>query len=281
MAPHEPPVRAGRPKSDQKAEALLGAAGERFPASGFQGTSMDEVAQRAGVSKQTVYSHFASKEALFQACIRAKVAGYGFDETTEVDETDLRAALSTLTRRFVDLLFDPEVIAMHRLVMGESASQPRIAELFFDSGPRRTQDTVTAFLQAQAAKGRLQIDQGRLHYAAMQWLNTAVGMYQLQLWLGLRASVAQDELETHLRRVVDDFCACITPARDRRGPAGREGSATGRSQTLRSRHLRGLADGFGTAPDASLIPGAVRRLVQSTHPAGAAARTAGRCLRVR
>lgn len=94
---------------------------------------------------------------------------------------------------------------MRRLVMGESASQPRIAELFFDSWPRRTQDTVCALLQAQVAKGRLQTDQGRLRCAAMQLLNTAVGMYQLQLWLGLRASVAHDELETHLRRVVDDF----------------------------------------------------------------------------
>ncbi|MGB5495896.1 MAG: TetR/AcrR family transcriptional regulator C-terminal domain-containing protein, partial [Sedimenticolaceae bacterium] len=47
-------------------------------------------------------------------------------------------ALLTLTRRCIDPLFDPEVIAMHRLVMGESASHPRIAELFFDSGPRRS-----------------------------------------------------------------------------------------------------------------------------------------------
>ena len=34
---------------------------------------MDAVAQRAGVSKQTVYSHYANKEELFKACIRAKV----------------------------------------------------------------------------------------------------------------------------------------------------------------------------------------------------------------
>ena len=88
---------------------------------------MDQVAQRAGVSKQTVYSHVASKEALFTACIRAKVAACGFDETTGVDDTDLRAALSALTRRFVDLLFDPEVIAMHRLERGESASQTQRA----------------------------------------------------------------------------------------------------------------------------------------------------------
>ncbi|MGB5496728.1 MAG: TetR/AcrR family transcriptional regulator, partial [Sedimenticolaceae bacterium] len=189
----------------QKAEAILSAAGERFLALGFQGTSMDEVAQRAGVSEQTVYSHFASKQALFKACIRAKAAGYGFDEKTEVDDSDLRVALLTLTRRCIDPLFDPEVIAMHRLVMGESASQPRIAELFFDTGPRRTEAAVCAFLQAQVAKGRLQIDQGHLRYAAMQLLNTAVGMYQLPLWLGLRGSVGKDQLETHLQRVVDDF----------------------------------------------------------------------------
>ena len=45
MAEHERPAKAGRPKSEQKAEAILSAAGERFLASGFQGTSMDEVAE--------------------------------------------------------------------------------------------------------------------------------------------------------------------------------------------------------------------------------------------
>jgi TetR/AcrR family transcriptional repressor of mexJK operon len=205
MAEVTPPVRTGRPKSEQKAEAILCAAAALFLAQGFQGTSMDAVAQRAGVSKQTVYSHFANKEELFKACIRAKVAGYGFDETATVADADLRSALLTLTRRFVDLLFDPEVIAMHRVVMGEAASQPRIAALFFESGPQRTKAAVCAFLKRQVDKGRLQIADDRLLYAAVQLLNTAVGMYQLQLWLGLRESVADAELNPHLERVVDDF----------------------------------------------------------------------------
>lgn len=163
------------------------------------------IAQHAGVSKQTVYSHFENKEELFKACIRAKVAGYGFDETATVYDLDLRSALLTITRRFVDLLFDPEVVAMHRVVMGEAASQPRIAALFFDSGPKRTKATVCVFLQKQVAAGRLAIADDRLLYAAVQLLNMAVGMYQLQLLLCLRDSVDEAELELHLERAVDDF----------------------------------------------------------------------------
>lgn len=200
-----PAARAGRPKSEQKGAAILGAAAELFLAQGFQSTSMDAVAQRAGVSKQTVYSHFANKEELFTACIRDKVAGYGFDETRAVDAPDLRAALLQITGRFVDLLFDPDVVAMHRVVMGEAASHPRIAALFFDSGPRQTKAAVCAFLERQVRQGRLRIPEDRLMYAAFQLLNGAVGMYQLALWLGLIDTVDEAEMEANLERVVDDF----------------------------------------------------------------------------
>ena len=44
-----------------------------------------------------------------------------------------------------------------------------------------------------------------MFYASVQLLSTSVGMYQLELWLGLRESVEEDELNRHLERVVDDF----------------------------------------------------------------------------
>jgi hypothetical protein len=89
--------------------------------------------------------------------------------------------------------------------MAEAASQPRIAALFFESGPMRTKQAVCAYLQQQVTAGRLRIEDEWLLYAAMQLLNTAVGMFQLQLWLGLRETVEAQELEPHLKRVVDDF----------------------------------------------------------------------------
>lgn len=207
-------ARPGRPKSEHKGQAVLYAAGELFLSNGYQRTSMDAVAQRAGVSKQTVYSHFANKEELFTACIRGKVEGYGFGETSPDAAADLREALLAIARQFVDLMFDPDVIAMHRLVLAEAAKQPRIAQLFFDSGPQRTRAAVCAFLQRQVDAGRLRIPPERLPYAAVQLLSAAFGLYQMPLWLGLSTAAGADEIDAHLARVVDDFLALYQPKDD-------------------------------------------------------------------
>jgi TetR/AcrR family transcriptional repressor of mexJK operon len=183
----------------------LCAAAALFLEKGFQGASMDAVAKRAGVSKQTVYSHFDNKETLFQTCIENKVASYGFDDASLPDDADVRAALLALTHSFIDLLFDPEVIAMHRVVMAEAITHPRIAELFFASGPVKTKAVVETFLTRQVEQGRLSIPPSRVFYAGVQLFNMALGMYQMQMLMGLRTGVPQDELDQHLDQVVEDF----------------------------------------------------------------------------
>ncbi len=50
-----------------KHHAITQAASDMFLAEGFDRVTLDQIAQRAGVSKQTIYSHFADKEALFKA----------------------------------------------------------------------------------------------------------------------------------------------------------------------------------------------------------------------
>src|SRR6478609_2703972 len=59
----------GRPKDIAKRAAILEAAMALFPARGYEGTSVEAIAQAANVSKLTVYSHFADKEALFGAAV--------------------------------------------------------------------------------------------------------------------------------------------------------------------------------------------------------------------
>ncbi|MEJ2407429.1 MAG: TetR/AcrR family transcriptional regulator C-terminal domain-containing protein [Candidatus Thiodiazotropha sp.] len=157
------------------------------------------------MSKQTVYSHFPNKEALFVACIGAKVARYGFDEAAGVDDSDLREALLTVVHRFTDLLFDPEVVAVYRVVLSESTGQPHIGSLFFDNGPKRTKSAICEFLRQQVAKGRLRVSEERLLYATGQLLNMSVGIFQWSLLFGLQDSIDDSELAAHLERVVDDF----------------------------------------------------------------------------
>ncbi len=195
--------RVGRPKSEEKRQSILEAASHLFMERGLQGASMDAVAREAGVSKQTVYSHFQNKEALYSACIKAKVASHGFDEAGFAEAGEPREALFVLLKRFMALIFDPEVVAMHRIVTAEAASHPRIAALFYESGPGATYAAVETFLQRLVDRGALRAHDTR--YAANQLLNMAFGHFLFQLQFGLIQQVPEAELDAHLRRVVADF----------------------------------------------------------------------------
>jgi AcrR family transcriptional regulator len=68
-APKKTSGREKSPRSALKRQAILNAATEIFLKGGYLGTSMEEIATLSEVSKQTVYKHFASKEALFIAVV--------------------------------------------------------------------------------------------------------------------------------------------------------------------------------------------------------------------
>ena len=60
--------------TDRKNSEILAAAVSEFQKRGFDGTSMDRIAEAAGASKRTVYNHFKSKDELFTAII-AEIRG--------------------------------------------------------------------------------------------------------------------------------------------------------------------------------------------------------------
>src|SRR3954451_513775 len=64
--------RRGRPANEALAQTILAAACELFVELGFQATTLDKVAQRAKISKLSIYRHFKNKEALFSAAIAAR-----------------------------------------------------------------------------------------------------------------------------------------------------------------------------------------------------------------
>ena len=82
----------GRLQTSDTREKILAAALEVFSTKGFHGTPVDEIAERAGLGKGTVYRHFKSKKGLFSELIRLKVAeleqtvGDAIDPTADVLE---------------------------------------------------------------------------------------------------------------------------------------------------------------------------------------------------
>lgn len=130
-------MKAGRPRpvpeeigrSASKRRAAIDAATEGVPQGCYLGTNMDEIATLSGVSKQTVYKHFASKEALFVEIVGSMTSDAGDrvhnDAPDLPPDDDLAAYLEDYAYLQLSIVLTPQVMrAMRRLVIGEVGRFP-------------------------------------------------------------------------------------------------------------------------------------------------------------
>ncbi len=118
-------------RTNRKQEQILQGAMQVFLQHGFAGTSMDRVAIQAGVSKQTIYSHFQAKEGLFIALIeRVTVRRIQTEMPDEAWEGKPTEVLQKLAESLLTKMDDPEYIAFLRLVIAESGRFPELAQLY-------------------------------------------------------------------------------------------------------------------------------------------------------
>jgi TetR/AcrR family transcriptional repressor of mexJK operon len=139
----------------RKAEQIFAAAEVIFLESGYSAASMDAVAARAGVSKATIYVHFANKRALFEAIIRRRAERvFGRLEFSET-VSDPRQALTDVARLYTGMLQGADSLAMYRVVLAEARQQPDVGEAFYLAGPAYARRRVGEFFTALAARGLL------------------------------------------------------------------------------------------------------------------------------
>jgi TetR/AcrR family transcriptional regulator, mexJK operon transcriptional repressor len=153
-----PRRRAGRLAS---AGVIMEAATTLFLRKGYSGTSMDEIAAAAGVSKQTIYTHFSDKERLFSdlVLLNAKRVDEFVERVSAIfeDSDDLEQALLELARRYIGLVIRPEVLQLRRLVIGEAGQFPELAETYYERVPERVLATLASNLGRLAERRLLRI----------------------------------------------------------------------------------------------------------------------------
>ncbi len=127
-----PTTKTLREGSTLKRAAILTAARELFLADGFDRTSVDAVAARAGVSKRTVYDYFGDKRTLLQSVvdgvgqslittIRRILDDTLADPAEAADAADLEDVLVTFSMRIAtDMLGSAEYATLQRLVRAQS-----------------------------------------------------------------------------------------------------------------------------------------------------------------
>lgn len=114
-----------------KREQILWGAMQIFLHHGYASTSMDRVAAEAGVSKQTIYSHFQDKEGLFTALIeRVTIDRLQSELPAQPFQGEPVVVLRRLAETFLAKMDDPEYLAFIRLVIAESARFPELAQLY-------------------------------------------------------------------------------------------------------------------------------------------------------
>ena len=149
----------GRPKDLEKRAAILQAAKRLFTTQGFDGTSMDAIASAAGVSKLTVYSHFQDKERLFSAAVECVCQEQMPAELFLADlKGPIRKQLLTIARAFFSLITSEEALSVHRTIVANARQSPKLAQLFWEAGPKRTQEAFESFLRDEVTGGKLEID---------------------------------------------------------------------------------------------------------------------------
>ena len=193
-----------------KAEAVLAAAERAFLAQGFGAVSMDAIAREAGVSKATVYAHFANKEELFGAVIAglSERRFHGFSAEA-LDPGDIEASLLTIATLFLDLVLSPEAIALNRTIIGEVTRFPALGEVFWAAGPERTRVQIEAFFRRAVATGSLAIPDPRL--AAEQFVALARGEIHLRSLLRLEAEGDEPGLAAAAGSAVATFLRAFRP----------------------------------------------------------------------
>lgn len=169
------PRRAGRLASKG---AIREAAAALFLEKGYQGTSMDDVAAAAQISKQTIYTHFANKEELFADLVLGNAERVeefvGMMALTVNGAADLEQGIQLLARRYIRLVARPEVLRLRRLVLGEVGRFPELARTYYDRVPGRVLEGLTALFTELAEQGRLHLDDPALAAQHFAWLTLGI-----------------------------------------------------------------------------------------------------------
>jgi TetR/AcrR family transcriptional regulator, mexJK operon transcriptional repressor len=198
------------PRSIRKRREILEAATTLFLRNGYLGTSMDEIAALARVSKQTVYKHFADKESLFSAIVTAAVDAAGDpvleDATALAGSDDLAADLRALARRQLGLVMQPRLMQLRRLVIGEANRFPDLGRAFYERGAGRSTAALGAAFERLAARGLLNAHDPEFAAAHFNWLVMAAPVNRAML-LGDDAIPTATELDRYAEGGVRAFLA--------------------------------------------------------------------------
>lgn len=197
----------GRPGGSSGAE-LLAIARQVFLTSGYDAATMDAVAARARISKQTLYRQHPSKQALYVAVVREWV-DRGHDAMRPhtrllAEAEDVGAGLLRLAQVLHAGVLSAPVLQMRNLIAAEAERFPEVAADYVTRSWDRNQALLADALEQLATRGLLQLGPADVAAEQFTWLVLAAPLNRLTLQAGT-AHVTAGELEVTAAEAVSTF----------------------------------------------------------------------------
>jgi AcrR family transcriptional regulator len=152
----------GRPQvrpDDETRQMIFDAARHQFAESGYAATSMEAVARQAGVSTKTLYRLIPAKAALFENMVSDRMDRFiSTVNLRSCEDANIETALQAALLTCAELILDPEVVALYRMMLAEGDTFPAIPETFYRKAMQRTVAALAEWLRARQKRGLITLD---------------------------------------------------------------------------------------------------------------------------
>lgn len=186
----------------KKRDDILAIATDIFLKEGYGRARMDQVHTRLGGSKRTLYNHFPSKEALFEAIVSTVSDRVLAALRPSLGDDDLRKALIRMGTDYLSVLLSPDGLALYRAMVSEAPHFPELARTFFENGPGRASHHLASFFRDQKANGLLDVEDPQI--AAEHFLGAVRGDVHLAAVLSAK-NPSKQLVKTSVVQAVDTF----------------------------------------------------------------------------
>jgi AcrR family transcriptional regulator len=192
------------PRGDRRRAELAAVAERTFLKYGFSETTMQMIASEAGSSKETLYRHFSSKDALFTELINARAAAIAGPQSSLASDAAPEQALMELGTGLMRLLIADDAMFLLRIVIAEAHRAPNLGRILYQHGPGMTLQRLTDYLRAATRRGQLRCKDPQ--QAAKLFLGSVTSHYHLLGLIGKPAKgITAAEMRLHVRAAVDMF----------------------------------------------------------------------------
>ncbi|MBV8801669.1 MAG: TetR/AcrR family transcriptional regulator [Gammaproteobacteria bacterium] len=191
-------------RTDIKHSAILQAAKTVFLQQGYAQTSMDAIALEAKVSKRTVYDHFKTKKALFEAILQIH-----WNKAVKVENTQLKRELNSkqflksFAKTFLQFIYQSDTIALFRLLIAESPQFPDLMTRLTQGGKAPFTHTLVTFFRQKKQEGELKIKSP--DRAAAYFLGMLKEYHFWPMMMGLHSNAESRQSDLMINEIIEIF----------------------------------------------------------------------------